>query len=1025
MKRRINMLEKKCLFSLLLALCFVLTLLPVTAGAAANTLEVGGVSYALTEADLNAAIAAAHDGDTIKFIASGTIPLTNDIVINKSITLDMNGQTVGLNSPSTFDFLSIPNGFSVTMKGSGTITTNTRIYVNSTATLTVQGGAVIEGTGDWQTLINFGNVSMTGGALRQTSGKFVLQHSGTAIFDNVTIETSNGSGPVIWAAGGTLTLQNCTVRNNFSGTMIGTLPSVILVSGSAAVTLDGGSVTAPVGSTLPAIEAASTTTFTNNGATGGFAVISVTTGSTTRYYNNHTAGWNAAAAADGAATVKLLTNWTAEGGSFGTGDGFGTGGNILVPSAKTITLDLSGKAIDRALTQSVENGNVITVVGSLTIRDSSSALVASQGTITGGYNSTGGNNSGGGILLSGTLNLEGGNIAGNKSAGWGGGVKNEGGTFTMTGGKISGNVTNYGCVAEGNFNSCGGGVYAGTPFIMTGGEISGNSVCGSGNFRKGGGVFFFGTVTVGGTAVIQNNKSGCTYSVPDGTSVGIVSGGITDNVYLRTGTTITCSTDTPIVSGASIGATTQTAPAGGTPVSITNAAGAGKTAYFHSDNSNYEVISTADTGLQLNTAAPGAPTIGTATAGDGQATVSFTAPASSGGADITSYTVTSDPGGITATGVGSPITVTGLTNGTSYTFTVTATNDIGTGAASAASNSVTPQAPPPSGGGGGGSYTPPAPVTKIENGGSTTGYNLGRLVSGGKTLTVDGDKGAKLVFDTEALKGIGGQTSSDIKVEMKDVSPAHQGNYPGKLVFSLTVSSGSNTISNFGGSVTVSLPYQLKEGETAKEVTVWYLASNGTMTEIPCTYDPVTKLATFTVTHFSLYVVGVDTPWVNPFTDVRESDWFYGAVKFANRNGLFAGTGADTFSPNNPMTRAMLWTVLGRLDGQRLSGSGVFDAARNWAMGAGITDGTNPNGSITREQLVTILWRYAGSPKADGELSKFSDSGSVAGYAADAMAWAAKNGIVTGANGDLTPQNNANRAQVATILQRFIENTAK
>jgi hypothetical protein len=102
--------------------------------------------------------------------------------------------------------------------------------------------------------------------------------------------------------------------------------------------------------------------------------------------------------------------------------------------------------------------------------------------------------------------------------------------------------------------------------------------------------------------------------------------------------------------------------------------------------------------------APSAPTIGTATAGNAQSIVSFTAPADTGGLSITSYTVTSSTGGITATGSVSPITITGLTNGTTYTFTVTATNDSGTGLSSSPSNSVTPSAGPAIGDPLGGGY---------------------------------------------------------------------------------------------------------------------------------------------------------------------------------------------------------------------------------------------------------------------------------------------------------------------------------
>src|SRR5208337_473046 len=127
---------------------------------------------------------------------------------------------------------------------------------------------------------------------------------------------------------------------------------------------------------------------------------------------------------------------------------------------------------------------------------------------------------------------------------------------------------------------------------------------------------------------------------------------------------------------------------------------------------------------------PDAPTIGTATAGNAQATVSFTPPASNGGSAITGYTVTSNPGGITGQGAASPITVTGLTNGTAYTFTVTATNAFGTGSPSGSSNQVTPAATVPGaptiGTATAGnaqatvSFTPPA-----SNGGSAiTGYTV-------------------------------------------------------------------------------------------------------------------------------------------------------------------------------------------------------------------------------------------------------------------------------------------------------------
>lgn len=181
-----------------------------------------------------------------------------------------------------------------------------------------------------------------------------------------------------------------------------------------------------------------------------------------------------------------------------------------------------------------------------------------------------------------------------------------------------------------------------------------------------------------------------------------------------------------------------------------------------------------------------------------------------------------------------------------------------------------------------------------------------------------------------------------------------------------------------------------------------------------------------------------------PFTDVRESDWFYEDVAFAYENGLFAGTSDTTFSPNASMTRAMLVTVLYRLEGQPAvngrSGfsdvqyNGYYEDAVTWAADNGIVNGTStttfsPNANVTREQMAAILYRYAQHKKyntaASSSLNSFSDHTSVSGYAVASLQWSVAEKLVNGSNGKLMPTGNASRAQVAAILHRFAENVAK
>ncbi len=164
-----------------------------------------------------------------------------------------------------------------------------------------------------------------------------------------------------------------------------------------------------------------------------------------------------------------------------------------------------------------------------------------------------------------------------------------------------------------------------------------------------------------------------------------------------------------------------------------------------------------------------------------------------------------------------------------------------------------------------------------------------------------------------------------------------------------------------------------------------------------------------------------------PFTDVKTTDWFYDDVVYAHENGLLTGVSADRFAPESSMTRAMLWTVLARLDGVNTDGGATwYEKGREWAMRNGISDGTNPDGSITREQLVTMLWRYAGSPDADASvLNVYADRNEISDWAVTAMAWATENGILNGSNGKVLPTGSATRAQVAAILTRYREKIRK
>jgi uncharacterized repeat protein (TIGR02543 family) len=249
-----------------------------------------------------------------------------------------------------------------------------------------------------------------------------------------------------------------------------------------------------------------------------------------------------------------------------------------------------------------------------------------------------------------------------------------------------------------------------------------------------------------------------------------------------------------------------------------------------------------------------------------------------------------------------------------------------------------------------------------------------QTAEGSTGLTVSLPTGS-VTLDKTALDSTGG---NDVKIEVQPVDTSDlndaQKEKLGEQAGSATVIDVSVYVNNVlthtfnDGKVDVSVPYTLKPGESADSITVWYLADDGSITPMHGVYDPASGTVSFTTTHLSSYVIASF-----PFTDVSEDAWYYGSAAYVYTHGIFAGTADTTFSPEQAMTRGM---------------------------------------------IVTVLWRMAGKPSASGA-SAFQDVASGA-YYAQAVAWAAENGIVLGyGNGNYGPDDSITREQMAVILYRY------
>lgn len=303
-----------------------------------------------------------------------------------------------------------------------------------------------------------------------------------------------------------------------------------------------------------------------------------------------------------------------------------------------------------------------------------------------------------------------------------------------------------------------------------------------------------------------------------------------------------------------------------------------------------------------------------------------------------------------------------------------------------------------------------------------------------------------VTMPNDALGSIASQANGSITIRVESVdtsglSTEQQQAVGQDPVYDISILSGGTQISSFGGkAITISLPYELKEDEDASGVAVWYLNDAGELQRMRCTYDPATGMATFETTHLSKYLVGYSDAWYNPFEDVRTGDWFYDAVAFAASNQLFDGVSKTAFAPDQSMTRAMLATVLHRVEGSPAATAAAdfgdvesgqwYSEAIAWATERGITKGYDSrtfgtNDSVTREQMAEILYRYAEYKKLDvsarADVSAFDDGTSISSWAEQGVSWAVSTGLIQGVSATkLAPSALSTRAQVATVLMRWL-----
>ena len=331
----------------------------------------------------------------------------------------------------------------------------------------------------------------------------------------------------------------------------------------------------------------------------------------------------------------------------------------------------------------------------------------------------------------------------------------------------------------------------------------------------------------------------------------------------------------------------------------------------------------------------------------------------------------------------------------------------------------------------GSTYTVYYPVPVIPNNNNNSSSTTTKNPDGSTTTTTtDKATGAVTETTTTANGSVGtvktdanGSTEISASISAADVKAAEQKNAP--IIAPITVTPAASS----AAAPIIKLSVPANAGEVAVAIPVVNAKQGTVAVKVnPDGTEEIIKTAVITENGLVLGVKGsMQIKVINNSKNFVDTvgHWAASDVDFVSARELFNGTAPALFSPEASMTRGMVVTVIARLAGENTDGgANWYDKGCAWAVANGVSDGTDPNGSITREQLAAMLYRYCGSPAASGSLSAYADAASVSAFASDAMQWCVNNGIINGMDGLLNPQGQATRAQVSAMFARYIRMAA-